>query len=248
MAHAAEEQAAGILRACSGAAGAGCLRAPSVPTAAARRPTTRLVYAPGKIVPIPASIPHEEGDMVDQPDRPRPALDRRPLPDLRHRRLLRARCPTANTSAATSCHVSGSDHYNGLAVDIVPLNGERQLRRHLERDHPPRPLGRAGPERAAASLPLGRLRRRRRPRLRQPPPPLLEPRARGPVPTRRMGRSLPRRPRHRSPQAAAQIAAAETPDRSPRRHRHHPLRWRLAPRRLAAFPCVGLVTGRLLLV
>ena len=43
------------------------------------------------------------------------------LPDLRHRRLLRARCPTANTSAATTATSSDSDHYNGLAVDIVPL-------------------------------------------------------------------------------------------------------------------------------
>ena len=47
------------------------------------------------------------------------------LPDLRHRRLLRARCPTANTSAATAATPSDSDHYNGLAVDLVPLDGEQ---------------------------------------------------------------------------------------------------------------------------
>ena len=35
-----------------------------------------------------------------------------------------ARCPTANTSAARGCHVEHSDHLNGLAVDIVPLNGD----------------------------------------------------------------------------------------------------------------------------
>ena len=34
-----------------------------------------------------------------------------------------ARCPAAGTSAATCCHVRNSDHYNGLAVDIVPLGG-----------------------------------------------------------------------------------------------------------------------------
>ena len=27
--------------------------------------STRVVHTPGEIVPIPASIPHEEGDMVD---------------------------------------------------------------------------------------------------------------------------------------------------------------------------------------
>ena len=82
--------------------------------------TTRLVYAVGKIVPIPASIPHEEGDMVD----------RRILPDLR---WIAARYPIfvvdgysgplANGEhiGCNDCHVKNSDHYNGLAVDIVPL-------------------------------------------------------------------------------------------------------------------------------
>jgi hypothetical protein len=80
---------------------------------------TRLVYAVGKIVPIPASIPHEEGDMVD----------RRILPDLR---WLAQRYPIYVTDGYSGplpngeyagchgCHVKNSDHYNGLAVDIVP--------------------------------------------------------------------------------------------------------------------------------
>jgi hypothetical protein len=42
-------------------------------SASAGPATTRLVYAAGEIVPIPAAVPHEEGDMVDS----------RILPDLR---------------------------------------------------------------------------------------------------------------------------------------------------------------------
>ena len=45
----------------------------AIASAAPGTEPTRLVYAAGKIVPIPAAIPHEEGDMVD----------RRILPDLR---------------------------------------------------------------------------------------------------------------------------------------------------------------------
>jgi hypothetical protein len=85
--------------------------------------TTRLLYAPGKIVPIPASIPHEEGDMVDK----------RILPDLR---WIAKRYPIYVTDGYSGplpngehvgcnrCHVRGSDHYNGLAVDVVPLGGD----------------------------------------------------------------------------------------------------------------------------
>jgi hypothetical protein len=81
--------------------------------------STRFVYAAGLIVPIPASIPHEEGDMVD----------RRILPDLR---WIAQRYPIYVTDGysgplpdgehvgCNNCHVKGSDHYNGLAVDIVP--------------------------------------------------------------------------------------------------------------------------------
>ena len=84
---------------------------------------TKLTYAPGAIVPIPASIPHEEGDMVDQ----------RILPDLR---WIAKRYPIYVTDGYSGplpngehvgcnrCHVKGSDHYNGLAVDLVPLNGD----------------------------------------------------------------------------------------------------------------------------
>ncbi len=89
---------------------------------AAPLPATKLLYGPGKIVPIPASIPHEEGDMVD----------RRILPDLRWlaRRYplfvtdgYSGPLPSGEHAGCHGCHVRGSDHYNGLAVDIVPLNG-----------------------------------------------------------------------------------------------------------------------------
>jgi hypothetical protein len=93
-----------------------------VGSAAAEAPPgpTRLVYAPGEIVPIPAAIPHEEGDMVDK----------RILPDLR---WIAQRYPIYVTdgysgplpsgvhAGCDECHTKGSDHYNGLAVDLVPL-------------------------------------------------------------------------------------------------------------------------------
>ena len=89
-------------------------------SASAGPTATRLVYAPGKIVPIPASIPHEVGDMVDK----------RILPDLR---WIAQRYPIFVTDGYSGplpdgehvgcdeCHTRGSDHYNGLAVDLVPL-------------------------------------------------------------------------------------------------------------------------------
>jgi hypothetical protein len=97
-----------------------CLAA--APPASAAPIPTRFVYGTGEIVPIPASIPHEEGDMVD----------RRIVPNLR---LLAQRYPIYVTdgysgklpngehAGCRGCHVKHSDHYNGLAVDIVALNG-----------------------------------------------------------------------------------------------------------------------------
>jgi hypothetical protein len=89
-------------------------------SASAGPTTTRLVYATGKIVPIPASIPHEVGDMVDQ----------RILPDLRwiSQRYpifvtdgYSGPLPNGEHAGCDECHTHGSDHYNGLAVDLVPL-------------------------------------------------------------------------------------------------------------------------------
>jgi hypothetical protein len=102
-------------------AAAATLLACWAPPASAAPLPTRLVYATGQIVPIPASIPHEEGDMVD----------RRIVPDLR---WIAARFPIVVTdgysgplpsgehAGCNNCHVRNSDHYNGLAVDIVPLH------------------------------------------------------------------------------------------------------------------------------
>jgi hypothetical protein len=88
--------------------------------AGSRPPATRLVQTSSAIVPIPAAIPHEAGDMID----------RRLLPNLRY---LAANFPIYITDGYSGplpgggwagchrCHVAHSDHYNGLAVDIVPL-------------------------------------------------------------------------------------------------------------------------------
>jgi hypothetical protein len=95
------------------------LAASTASPAVATPPAPRAVYATGKIVPIPASIPHEEGDMVD----------RRIISNLR---WIAARFPIYVTDGYSGrlpngehvgchgCHVRHSDHYNGLAVDIVP--------------------------------------------------------------------------------------------------------------------------------
>ncbi len=94
----------------------------AVSTASAGPLLTRSVYAPGEIVPIPASIPHEAGDMVDK----------RILPNLR---WIAQRYPIYVTdgysgplpngehAGCDNCHTRGSDHYNGLAVDLVPVGG-----------------------------------------------------------------------------------------------------------------------------
>lgn len=93
------------------------------PAADAGPVTTRIASAPGKIVPIPASVPHEEGDMVDS----------RIVPDLV---WIAQRFPIYVTDGYSGplpngehvgchgCHVKHSDHYNGLAVDVVPVNGD----------------------------------------------------------------------------------------------------------------------------
>jgi hypothetical protein len=98
------------------------LAAWAVSQAGAAPGTARTVYATGKIVPIPASIPHEEGDMVD----------RRILPDLRwiaeHFPIYvtdgySGPLPSGGRSGCNRCHTRHSDHYNGLAVDLVPEGG-----------------------------------------------------------------------------------------------------------------------------
>ncbi len=98
----------------------------ALPAAAGAAPIpTRVIHATGQIVPIPASVPHEAGDMVD----------RRIVPDLR---WIAKRYPIFVTDGYSgplpdgehvgcdACHVRDSDHYNGLAVNIVPLGGSAE--------------------------------------------------------------------------------------------------------------------------
>ncbi len=96
-------------------------RASAVPESGALPNTTRILYSPGKIVPIPASIPHEAGDMVD----------RRIVPDLlwiaQHYPIYvtdgySGPLPNGKHVGCDECHVRNSDHYNGVAVDLVPLH------------------------------------------------------------------------------------------------------------------------------
>jgi hypothetical protein len=91
------------------------------PAGAAPIPT-RIAQAPGRIVPIPAAVPHEQGDMIDS----------RVVADLRWiaRRYpifvtdgYSGPLPSGARVGCNGCHVRNSDHYNGLAVDIVPLGG-----------------------------------------------------------------------------------------------------------------------------
>jgi hypothetical protein len=100
----------------------------AVTQASAGPETTRLIRATGRIVPVPASIPHEDGDMVDS----------RIVGDLR---WLAKRYPIYVTdgysgplpgggrAGCNRCHTRHSDHYNGLAVDIVPVGGDRRCDR-----------------------------------------------------------------------------------------------------------------------
>jgi hypothetical protein len=91
--------------------------------------STRIAYATGTIVPIPASIPHETGDMID----------RRIIPDLRwiarHFPIYvtdgySGPLPDGEHAGCHRCHVEHSDHYNGLAVDIVPLHASDRCDRN----------------------------------------------------------------------------------------------------------------------
>jgi hypothetical protein len=89
-------------------------------SSAAVAPTYHTNYQRGKIVPVGSSIPHADGVMVD----------RRIVNNLRY--LARNypiyviegyAGPLAGFGqvGCRKCHVKHSDHYNGLAVDIVPL-------------------------------------------------------------------------------------------------------------------------------
>jgi hypothetical protein len=91
----------------------------------------RIVRAPGKIVPIPDSVPHQPGAMID----------RRLIPDLRY--LAKHFAISINEGYAgplpghprkiigcPRCHVADSDHKNGMAVDIGPRTWSPRCDRH----------------------------------------------------------------------------------------------------------------------
>lgn len=97
----------------------GWLADTSAAAVGARPPDTRLVQRASAIVPIPAAVPHEAAAMID----------RRLIPDLRYLAANFAiyisggysgPLPGGGWAGCRRCHVAHSDHYNGLAVDIVP--------------------------------------------------------------------------------------------------------------------------------
>ncbi len=93
----------------------------ATPGAAAPAPIYHTNHRSGRIVPVGPAIPHADGVMVD----------RRIVNDLRY---LAQNYPIyvvegyagplagVGQVGCRKCHVKHSDHYNGLAVDIVPLN------------------------------------------------------------------------------------------------------------------------------
>ena len=112
----------------------------------------------GKFVRIPGF----PGERIDRRLLTDIQLDRAALPDLHHRRLLVGRRPrprTASTRSGSRSTSSPTAPRADTGADITALAHWAEPRQN----HP------------RAAVPLGRLRRRRGPRARQPPAPLLEP-------------------------------------------------------------------------
>jgi len=90
-------------------------------SSAAVAPTFHTTYQPGRIVPVGSSIPHADGVMVDR----RIVNNLRYLAENYPIYVIEGYAgPLAGIGqvGCRKCHVKHSDHYNGLAVDIVPLN------------------------------------------------------------------------------------------------------------------------------
>jgi hypothetical protein len=97
----------------------------AVGAGAAPAPVYHIVFRPGKIVPVGDSIPHAEGVMVDR----RIVADLRYLADTYPIYVLEGYAgPLAGVEqvGCRKCHVKHSDHFNGLAADIVPLYWDGQ--------------------------------------------------------------------------------------------------------------------------
>ena len=118
----------------------------------------RKITTPGRIVPIPG-FPGER-------------IDSRLLPDIRY---LKAKYHIFITDGYSlqPIHVHGGEHPLGLAIDIIPGPGGSwdDIDRLAKWAEPQ-------PEPHARAVPLGGLQRRRQPRSRQPPPPVVDARAR----------------------------------------------------------------------
>ena len=151
---------------------------------------TYISHAKGRIVPIPRDVAHQDGSYID----------RRLIGQLRYidKRFgpiyitegyagpLRGR----GTIGCPDCHVTNSDHFTALALDIAAPSGSTTLRPQLAADQRARQVGRAAPEHRPPPVPLGRLQRRRGTRLRPPPAPVLELRPDPLLPRRQLGRAL----------------------------------------------------------
>src|SRR4051794_10100556 len=76
-------------------------------------------YGEGEIVDVPTDVPHLEGAMVDD----RIVPDLRYLADRFHLFVVEGYAgPLAGVGqvGCRKCHVSNSDHYRALAVDLIP--------------------------------------------------------------------------------------------------------------------------------
>jgi hypothetical protein len=99
----------------------------------ARAPRGTFVsHAEGRLVPIPRDIPHQAGAYIDK----------RVIPNIRfiHRRYgiyitegYAGRIPGVGVVGCPDCHVTGSDHFTGLALDIAAPSGSTSCDRSWRR-------------------------------------------------------------------------------------------------------------------
>jgi len=106
---------------------AGALVAAAGATSSGAAPIAyHTVYRPGKIVALGSDVPHADGVMVDR----RIVGDLRDLaqrfPSIYVEEGYAGPLPGVGQVGCRACHVKHSDHYNGLAVDIVPASWDGQ--------------------------------------------------------------------------------------------------------------------------
>ena len=154
------------------------------------------------------------GKFVRIPGFPGEMIDRRLLTDIK---WIEQRYPIFITDGYSmdDVHAENGEHPIGLALDIVPNRAEGG---HWGDITALARLGRAAPEPPEAAVPLGRLRRRRGTRARQPPASLLEPLGHPARPPGEDGRDDPlpgarddSRPPSQPPTAAPDRAAGASP-------------------------------------